>query len=97
VGQTTHLAARMEQLARPGTTFITDATRRLADYGVADAAATVTWRSLELRCMVRNVLDRRYENFGTYAENPTRPGNPVERWLTPGLPRHLTVSLSTDF
>src|SRR5438445_11468569 len=73
------------------------ATRRLADYGVADAAATVTWRSLELRCMVRNVLDRRYENFGTYAANPTRPGNPVERWLTPGLPRHLTVSLSTDF
>src|SRR2546429_552407 len=74
-----------------------NATRRLADYGVADAGATVTWRSLELRCMVRNVLDRRYENFGTYAENPTRPGNPVERWLTPGLPRHLTVSLSTDF
>ena len=31
VGQTTHLAARMEQLARPGTTMITDATRRLAD------------------------------------------------------------------
>jgi len=74
-----------------------NATRRLADYGVADAAATLTWRSLELRCMVRNVFDRRYENFGTYAENPTRPGNPVERWLTPGLPRHLTVSLSTDF
>ncbi len=74
-----------------------NATRRLADYGVADAAATVSWRSLELRCMVRNVFDRRYENFGTYAENPTRPGNPVERWLTPGLPRHLTVSLSSDF
>jgi class 3 adenylate cyclase/tetratricopeptide (TPR) repeat protein len=31
VGQTTHLAARMEQLARAGTTLITDATRRLAD------------------------------------------------------------------
>ncbi|HEU4371554.1 MAG TPA: adenylate/guanylate cyclase domain-containing protein, partial [Methylomirabilota bacterium] len=31
VGPTTHLAARMEQLARPGTTLITDATRRLAD------------------------------------------------------------------
>jgi len=31
VGQTTHLAARMEQLARPGTVMITDATRRLAD------------------------------------------------------------------
>jgi predicted ATPase/class 3 adenylate cyclase len=31
IGQTTHLAARMEQLARPGTIMITDATRRLAD------------------------------------------------------------------
>jgi class 3 adenylate cyclase/tetratricopeptide (TPR) repeat protein len=31
VGQTTHLAARMEQLARAGTTLITDATRRAAD------------------------------------------------------------------
>jgi predicted ATPase/class 3 adenylate cyclase len=31
VGQTTHMAARMEQLARPGTTLISDATRRLAD------------------------------------------------------------------
>ena len=31
VGQTTHMAARMEQLARPGTTLITEATRRLAE------------------------------------------------------------------
>jgi class 3 adenylate cyclase/tetratricopeptide (TPR) repeat protein len=38
VGQTTHLAARMEQLARPGTTLITEATRRLADRYVEVAA-----------------------------------------------------------
>src|SRR5262245_46953128 len=31
VGQTTHLAARMEQLARPGTTFITAYTLRLVE------------------------------------------------------------------
>src|SRR5438046_313433 len=31
VGQTTHLAARMEQLARPGTTLLTAATHRLAE------------------------------------------------------------------
>jgi class 3 adenylate cyclase/tetratricopeptide (TPR) repeat protein len=31
VGQTTHLAARMEQLARPGTTLITASTYRLAE------------------------------------------------------------------
>src|SRR3989475_12302937 len=31
VGQTTHLAARMEQMARPGATLITGATYRLAE------------------------------------------------------------------
>jgi predicted ATPase/class 3 adenylate cyclase len=31
VGQTTHLAARMEQLARPGTTLMTEATTRAAE------------------------------------------------------------------
>jgi class 3 adenylate cyclase len=31
VGQTTHLAARMEQLARPGTTLLTSATLRLVE------------------------------------------------------------------
>jgi class 3 adenylate cyclase/tetratricopeptide (TPR) repeat protein len=31
VGRTTHIAARMEQLAAPGTTLITGATRRLAE------------------------------------------------------------------
>ena len=34
VGQTTHLAARMEQLARPGTTLVTAATYRLAERAI---------------------------------------------------------------
>ena len=74
-----------------------NATRRLADYAVADASVTVNWREFELRAMVRNVFDRRYVSFGTFAPNPTEAGTPVERWVTPGLPRHLQVSLSTDF
>jgi len=74
-----------------------NATRRLSDYAVADASVTLSWRELELRAMVRNVFDRRYFTFGTFAENPTAPGNPVERWLTPGVPRSVQVSLSTDF
>src|SRR6266581_9554651 len=72
-------------------------TRRLSDYAVADASVSITWRDFELRAMVRNVFDHRYVSFGTYAENPTLPGNPVERWVTPGLPRHVQVSVSTDF
>src|SRR3989449_4165151 len=74
-----------------------NATGRLSDYAVADASLTLGWRELELRAMVRNVLDHRYFNFGTFAENPTEPGTPVQRWLTPGVPRSVQVSLSTDF
>src|SRR5207249_2757902 len=43
------------------------------------------------------VLASRYVSFGTYAPNPTLPGAPIQRWVTPGLPRHLQLSVSTDF
>jgi iron complex outermembrane receptor protein len=74
-----------------------NATRRLSDDAVADASLTLNWRELELRVMVRNLFDRRYFNFGTFAQDPTAPGTPVERWLTPGVPRSVQVSLSADF
>ncbi len=72
-------------------------TRRLADYAVADGSLTLSWRAFELRAMLRNVLGRRYFSFGTFATNPTVVGAPVQRWVTPGLPRSVQLSLSTDF
>ena len=72
-------------------------TRRLSDYTVADLSLTLTWRDFELRGAVRNLFDRRVFTFGTFAENATAPGSPVQRWLTPGPPRHVQVSVSTDF
>ena len=74
-----------------------NATSRLSDYTVADLSLTLAWRELELRCTAGNLFDRRYYSFGTFAENPTAPGTPVQRWLTPGPPRHVQLSLSTDF
>jgi iron complex outermembrane recepter protein len=74
-----------------------NATLRLSDYAIADLSLTLAWRELELRCTVGNVFGRRYDSFGTFAEDPTAPGTPVERWLTPGPPRHVQVSLTTDF
>ena len=74
-----------------------NATRRLSDYSVADLSLTLTWGDFELRGAVRNLFDRRVYTFGTFAENPTAPGTPVQRWLTPGPPRHVQISLSTDF
>jgi len=72
-------------------------TRRLSDYAVADLSLTLSWRDFELRGAVRNLFDRRVFTFGTFAENRTAPGSPVQRWLTPGLPRHVQVSVSRDF
>jgi outer membrane receptor protein involved in Fe transport len=72
-------------------------TRRLSDYAVADLSLTLTWRDFELRGAVRNLFDRRVFTFGTFAQNATAPGSPVQRWLTPALPRHVQVSVSRDF
>ncbi len=74
-----------------------NATRRLSDYTVADLSLTLTWGDFELRGAVRNLFDRRVYTFGTFAENPTAPAAPVQRWLTPGPPRHVQVSVSIDF
>jgi outer membrane receptor protein involved in Fe transport len=70
---------------------------RLSDYGVADISAEATLGRYEVRLMVPNVLNTKYTTFGTFAENPTEPGSPVQRFLTPGQPRHLLASVSAKF
>ncbi len=70
---------------------------RLPDYAVADAALAAELGRYELRVMVPNMFDHAYVTFGTFAVNPTLPGAPVQRFVTPGMPRHLLVSVSADF
>ena len=70
---------------------------RLPDYALADASLEANVDRYSVRVMVPNVLDRRYVTFGTFAANPTVAGAPVQRFLTPGQPRHLLVSISADF
>ena len=70
---------------------------RLPDYGVADISAEATLGRYELRLMMPNVLNTKYTTFGTFAENPTEPGSPVQRFLTPGQPRHVLASVSVKF
>jgi iron complex outermembrane receptor protein len=71
--------------------------RRLPDYTVMDASLEASVGRYDVRVALPNVLDHRYVTFGTFAENPTVPGDPVQRFVTPGMPRHLLVSLSRDF
>lgn len=73
----------------------------LAGYTVAGARAHVAWRHLTTTVDVTNLLDRHYASFGIWGENALAPdgsvlpdGERVERFLTPGLPRSITVTLS---
>lgn len=72
---------------------------RLPDYTVVDAAlsAELDGGRYDLRIMMPNVFDHAYVTFGTFAANPTLPGAPVQRFVTPGMPRHVLVSISADF
>ncbi|HEX5530679.1 MAG TPA: hypothetical protein VFZ82_14015, partial [Methylomirabilota bacterium] len=47
---------------------------------------TIRHRGLVAYLKVNNVLDNRYETFGTFAPNSHEPGAPVERFLTPAPP-----------
>jgi len=79
---------------------------RLPGYGVADVRLGVRFPHVTVRGYVTNLFDRRYVNFGVYAENvkgppggppPANPESaPVERFLTPGQPRLFTVSVSVQ-
>jgi outer membrane receptor protein involved in Fe transport len=72
----------------------------LPGYAVSDLRVGVDHARYGLTLRVANLFDRRYESFGVYAGNPRGDvGGPppavprVERFLTPGYPRALTVAL----
>lgn len=80
-----------------------DANREAPLPAYATADAWVRWEQprFSVNAHVTNLFDRKYNSFGTFSENPAGPiGGPVpaeaslERFLTPGYPRALTVSLS---
>ena len=72
----------------------------LAGYAVSDLRLGVDRERYGLTVDVTNLFDRRYETFGVYASNPRGAVGgplpavaPVERFLTPGYPRALSVSV----
>jgi outer membrane cobalamin receptor len=71
-------------------------------YATADLRLTLERPHWALSASLTNLLDRRYETFGIYAQNllGAFPGHfepatepPVERFLSPGYPRALTVTV----
>jgi iron complex outermembrane recepter protein len=69
----------------------------LPAFWVLDAGMTITHRGLEAYLKVNNVLDNRYETFGTFAPNSREPGAPVERFLTPAPPVSMLAGVRYVF
>ena len=69
----------------------------LSPYWVANAGATVTMRGVEAFVRVNNVLDERYQTFGTFAANGREPGSPVQRFLTPAPPLSVLAGVQYAF
>jgi iron complex outermembrane recepter protein len=74
-----------------------NAHRPLPAYWVANVGASVTARGFEAFVRVNNVLDERYETFGTFAVNGREAGGPVQRFLTPALPLNVLAGLQYAF
>ncbi len=69
----------------------------LPGFWVMDAGITIKHRGVEAFVKVNNVLDNRYETFGTFAPNTREAGAPVERFLTPAPPIHVLAGVQYTF
>ena len=80
-----------------------DANRERPLPGYATTGAWASWQTAQasLKLYVTNLFNRTYESFGVFGRNPSGPiGEPIpeqpvlERFLTPGYPRTMTLSVS---
>ena len=69
----------------------------LPAYWVANAGLSARWRGLEAFATIHNVLNNRYETFGTFAPDARRDGAPVVRFLTPAPPINVVGGLRYTF
>jgi len=66
---------------------------KLPSYSALDGSVTGRWHGFEGFVRVNNLLDNRYETFGTFAPNARMPGAPVERFLSPASPINVLAGL----
>jgi outer membrane receptor protein involved in Fe transport len=69
----------------------------LRDYFVFNGGIRTRWQQLTGFVQINNLLNNTYETFGTFAPNPRRPGDPIERFLTPAPPIHVLAGISYRF
>ena len=69
----------------------------LSDYFVLNSGVRAHWQQLTGFVWINNLLNTTYETFGTFAPNARRPGDPIERFLTPASPIHVLAGISYRF
>jgi outer membrane receptor protein involved in Fe transport len=70
---------------------------KLSDYMVVSAALEGHWERLAGFVKINNLLNNRYETFGTFAPNAKLAGAPIEPFLTPAPPINVLVGASYRF
>lgn len=66
---------------------------KLAPHLLLRAGADLRWRGWTATLRAVNLLDTRYETFGTFAPDGRFPGRPIEPFLTPGSPIRIVLGL----
>jgi iron complex outermembrane recepter protein len=71
--------------------------QKLSDYVVLNGGIRARWGQLTGFASINNILNNKYETFGTFSQNPKLPGAPVEPFLTPALPINVLAGVSYRF
>ena len=74
-----------------------NATSKLDGYFTLDGGLRASAAGFAAWIRFTNLLDARYDTFGTFAPNPKQPGAPVEPFLTPGRPFQVFAGVSYGF
>ena len=69
----------------------------LPAYWVVNGSLSARWRGFEGFVNLYNLLDNKYETFGTFAPDGRLPGAPVVRFLTPAPPINVLAGLRYAF
>src|SRR2546428_586091 len=69
----------------------------LPAYWVANAGLSAQWRGFEAFVTLNNLLNNKYETFGTFAPDGRIAGAPVVRFVTPAPPINVLAGLRYSF
>jgi iron complex outermembrane recepter protein len=74
-----------------------NATAKLDPWFSLDGGARISAGGFAAWVRCTNLLDARYNTFGTFARNPRMPGSPVEPFLTPAPPFQVFAGVGYGF